>query len=62
MPVETGIEADLAPSANCEEGDDDGGGNFTDDEDVPIAQQLGILPRLQKSGDAIPTRTVLFTN
>ncbi len=62
MQVETGIDADLAPSANCEEEDDDVGANFTDDEDVPIAQQLGILPRLQKSGDAIPTRTVLITN
>ena len=38
--------AEMEPSANSE-----------DEDDVPIAQQLGILPRLQKSGDGLPLPT-----
>lgn len=42
--------ADMEPSANCDDGDD-----------VPIAQQLGNLPRLQKSGDTLPPPPTLTT-
>jgi hypothetical protein len=44
--------ADMEPTANCGEEDDFANDNLPDEDDVPIAQQLGILPRLQKSGDA----------
>jgi hypothetical protein len=33
--------------------------NSDDEDNVPIAQQLGLLPRLQESGDALPLPTHL---
>ena len=48
---------DIAANEEIAAANEEIASNCDDEDDVPIAQQLGILPRLQKSGDGLPLPT-----